>query len=170
MYTSSQQVDLHPTFTFASNNNNNNISTQHLPPDRTSSFFYQVSCKLLSLKTKPQKLGLGTFLVSKTNRKIKSLTGYTGKRYIRELRLWRARHLLETGRYQTVKQVSYAVGFKNQRYFSRIFKDRFGRYPSEYWLFISCQWQQYFCSHSAILHQRIQLKVISPNGRARVEC
>ena len=72
------------------------------------------------------------FSMSKTNRKIKSLTGYTGKRYIRELRLWRARHLLETGRYQTVKQVSYAVGFKNQRYFSRIFKDRFGRYPSEY--------------------------------------
>ena len=70
--------------------------------------------------------------ISKMSRKIKRLTGFTGKRYIRELRLWKARQLLETGKYRTVKEVSYAVGFKNQRYFSRIFRERFGKYPSDY--------------------------------------
>ena len=75
---------------------------------------------------------ISEFSTSKISRKIKRLTGFTGKRYIRELRLWKARQLLETGKFHTVKQVSYAVGFKNQRYFSRIFRERFGRYPSDY--------------------------------------
>ncbi len=65
-------------------------------------------------------------------RKIKRLTGFTAKRYIREFRLWQARQLLETNQSITVKEVSYAVGFKSQKYFARIFKDRFGKYPSEY--------------------------------------
>ena len=66
------------------------------------------------------------------NRRIKNITGLTAKRYIRELRYWEARRMLETAEYDSVKAVCYSVGFKDTKYFSRKFKERFGGYPSEY--------------------------------------
>ncbi len=66
------------------------------------------------------------------NRKIKAITGQTAKRYIQEIRYWEARRLLETGVYDTVKAVGFSVGFKDIKYFSQKFKERFGKYPSSY--------------------------------------
>ncbi len=66
------------------------------------------------------------------NRKIKAITGQTAKRYIQEIRYWEARRLLETGVYDTVKAVGFSVGFKDTKYFSQKFKERFGKYPSSY--------------------------------------
>lgn len=65
-------------------------------------------------------------------RKIKTITGFTAKKYIQEIRYWEARRLLESKEESSVKIVSYTVGFKNVKHFSRKFKERFGVYPSDY--------------------------------------
>lgn len=65
-------------------------------------------------------------------RKIKRLTGLTVNQYIKEIRLQTARRLLENSRVQSVKELSYSVGFKHINYFSKSFADRFGQRPSKY--------------------------------------
>ena len=66
------------------------------------------------------------------NRRLKSLTGLTARQYLLETRLNQARTLLEQGDYNSVKAVTYTVGIKDVRHFSRQFKERFGKLPSEY--------------------------------------
>ncbi|MEO1261470.1 MAG: ATP-binding protein [Bacteroidota bacterium] len=66
------------------------------------------------------------------NRRIKKLTGLTAGEYIREVRFQQARHLLESRKYGTVKAVAYSVGVKSLDYFSKQFKQRFGKNPSAY--------------------------------------
>jgi len=69
---------------------------------------------------------------SHLNRRMKELTGLTSKRYIQEIRFRKARFLLENKKVDSVKAVAFSVGFKSQKHFSRNFKERFGKYPSEY--------------------------------------
>lgn len=65
-------------------------------------------------------------------RRIKQLTGLTATQYLKEIRLNHARHLLEQNASDSVKAVAYNVGMKDVKYFSREFKKRFGKSPSEY--------------------------------------
>ncbi|GAB3915546.1 helix-turn-helix domain-containing protein [Larkinella terrae] len=65
-------------------------------------------------------------------RQLNELTGYTPHQFIREIRLHLARVYLENHRYRTVKEVSYAVGFKDTVHFSRLFIQRFGVYPASF--------------------------------------
>lgn len=65
-------------------------------------------------------------------RKVRQLTGMTPKKYIQELRFQKARQLLETKTYSSVKAVSFAIGMKDVKYFSQRFKARFGKHPSSY--------------------------------------
>ena len=65
-------------------------------------------------------------------RRLKRLTGMTTGSYLKEVRLQKARHLLEQKTYATVSQVAFSVGFSTPEYFSKIFKKRFGKLPSEY--------------------------------------
>ena len=65
-------------------------------------------------------------------RKIKTLVGMTPAKYIQEIRLTRARRLLEEGFYHSVKEVTYAVGLKHPTNFSKCFEKRFGKLPSEF--------------------------------------
>ena len=64
--------------------------------------------------------------------KLKPLTGLTPMQYVQELRFQEARQLLLERKVSSVKAVSYTVGFKSEKNFSRNFKKRFGKYPSEY--------------------------------------
>ncbi|MCU0377895.1 MAG: response regulator [Bacteroidales bacterium] len=73
-------------------------------------------------------IGLGRSVFFK---KLKSLTGLAPIEFIREVRVKRAAQLIESGQY-TISQVTYMVGCNDPRYFSRIFKHRFGVTPSEY--------------------------------------
>jgi AraC-like DNA-binding protein len=66
------------------------------------------------------------------SRKIKTLTGLTPNKYIREIKLQHARTLLESKKYVTVSEVSQAVGFSKTEYFSQLYKERFGKLPSAY--------------------------------------
>lgn len=65
------------------------------------------------------------------SRKLKKLTGRNTTQYFREVRLVKAMRLLEEGSCATVKEVGLRVGFSDQKYFSRLFTDRFGKRPSE---------------------------------------
>ena len=66
------------------------------------------------------------------SRKLKKLTGMTPGNYLKEVRLQTARHLLESRAFSTVAEISNHVGFNTAEYFSRIFKERFGKLPKEY--------------------------------------
>lgn len=66
------------------------------------------------------------------NRRIKQLTGLTAKHYLEEIRLNHARNLLECRKCTTVKALTYEIGYKDVRHFSRQFKKRFGKIPSDY--------------------------------------
>ncbi len=75
-----------------------------------------------------KEIGISHSVVYK---KIKSLTGMSLVEFIRDFRLKRAAQLLE--QYDLpVTDVCYKVGFSDRRYFSQMFKKRFGKTPSEF--------------------------------------
>ncbi|AJR04530.1 hybrid sensor histidine kinase/response regulator transcription factor [Siansivirga zeaxanthinifaciens] len=63
--------------------------------------------------------------------KFKAWADYTPKQFIQHIRLIRAAQLLEKGK-ANINQVCAKVGFKDQKYFSKSFKAKFGKTPSEY--------------------------------------
>ena len=65
-------------------------------------------------------------------RQLKRLTGLTPIQYLQEIRLNKARELLENQTYQSIYEIAIAVGYKDGRSFSRGFKKRFGKLPSIY--------------------------------------
>ncbi len=64
-------------------------------------------------------------------RQLKRLTGLTPAQYLQELRLDKARELLENRRYNSIAEVAAKVGYNDARSFSRVFRARFGKLPSE---------------------------------------
>lgn len=68
---------------------------------------------------------------SQLHRKMKELTGVGAGEFVRNIRLEQAARLLrETD--LNVSQVAYAVSFSNIGHFSKIFRQHFGVFPSEY--------------------------------------
>lgn len=65
-------------------------------------------------------------------RKIRSITGLSANDYIKEIRLQRARQLLEHKKMSNVAAIAYAVGFTTPRYFTELYIARFGKKPSSY--------------------------------------
>jgi ligand-binding sensor domain-containing protein/signal transduction histidine kinase/DNA-binding response OmpR family regulator len=70
-------------------------------------------------------------LMSRTNvyRKIKALTGQTATEFIRITRLKMAVKLLEDGNYN-MSEIAFKVGFSSPGYFTKCFKDHYGKSPS----------------------------------------
>ncbi|WNJ16389.1 helix-turn-helix domain-containing protein [Pontibacter sp. G13] len=64
-------------------------------------------------------------------RKVKRLTGKTPNIYLRDQRMNTAKRLMESFKYRTVSEVSWAVGFKDSHYFSKVFNSYFQRYPAD---------------------------------------
>jgi signal transduction histidine kinase/CheY-like chemotaxis protein/ligand-binding sensor domain-containing protein/AraC-like DNA-binding protein len=65
-------------------------------------------------------------------RRLRKITGLTGNKYLKEFRLQEARKLLEQKKYNTIQQFCYAVGFSDPQYFSKLYKNRFGKTPRDY--------------------------------------
>ena len=63
--------------------------------------------------------------------KVKSAVGLSPIEFIREVRLKRACELIADG-HHNIATVSYMVGFSDPKYFTRVFKKRFGVPPSKY--------------------------------------
>jgi len=64
-------------------------------------------------------------------RKIRALCGETPTDYIRSYRLKRAAQLLKQGT-ASVTEVAFEVGFSSRTYFTRCFKEKFHRLPSDF--------------------------------------
>ena len=68
---------------------------------------------------------------SNVYRKIKALTGNTIIEFIRMVRLKQALKLMETKKY-SLAEIAYLTGFTSPSYFTKSFKDHYGKPPSEY--------------------------------------
>ena len=68
---------------------------------------------------------------STLRRKVQQITGLPPKLYIRQIRLNKAKELLENDA-GTVYEIAGIVGFSNPAYFSKCFQDQFGLVPSLY--------------------------------------
>ena len=64
-------------------------------------------------------------------RKIKAWTDFSPKEFIQHVRLKKGAQLLEQGKIN-ISQISYKVGFKNPKYFSKCFRKKFGKTPTDY--------------------------------------
>ena len=64
-------------------------------------------------------------------RKIKSLTGQSGKDILNEMRMIRAKQVLTKNKDIRIDEVAYMVGFTNPKYFGKSFKEQFGISPTE---------------------------------------
>ena len=67
---------------------------------------------------------------TKLHIKIKTLTGQSTAEYIRDIRLAKAKILLETS-YLPIGEIASLVGFKDFSHFSRTFFKKFGKKPTE---------------------------------------
>lgn len=63
--------------------------------------------------------------------KIKAWSNLTPLEFIQNIRMKKAARLLETRRYN-ISQICYKVGFKNPKYFSKKFREKYGVSPIEY--------------------------------------
>jgi len=64
-------------------------------------------------------------------RKIKSLTGQSGKDILLNMRMKRARQILTDNPGIRISEVAYMVGFSNPKYFSQSFRESYGVLPSD---------------------------------------
>jgi len=67
---------------------------------------------------------------AKLYRKMTKLTGKSPAEY--KKRLTKALEFLEIGVYPTVKETSFAVGFRSPEYFSKLFFQEYKRLPSDF--------------------------------------
>ena len=65
------------------------------------------------------------------HRKLKELTNLSARDFIRSIRMKQAARLL-TENNLTISEVAYATGFSNASHFSTVFKDYFGKTPTQY--------------------------------------
>lgn len=82
----------------------------------------------MSIPGLAEKVGLGvrTFL-----RRFKCFTGQTPNRYLQQLRIEAARHLLEVST-RNIEEITGMVGYTDSSAFRRLFKERTGVTPKEY--------------------------------------
>lgn len=63
--------------------------------------------------------------------KLKALTGMSANSLLRSMRLKRSVQLLQAG-ITSISEIAYDVGFNNPKYFSKCFKEEFGKVPSDF--------------------------------------
>ncbi|MEZ7499214.1 two-component regulator propeller domain-containing protein [Flavobacterium sp. Arc3] len=63
-------------------------------------------------------------------RKIKALTNQTANEFLRNIRLQKAKQIIEKGN-TNISEVCYEIGFSSPSYFTKCFKSHFGLLPSE---------------------------------------
>ena len=74
-----------------------------------------------------KEIGMGRVQIF---RKLKALTGKSPSRYIRSIRLARAKKMIEE-KTASISEIAYSVGFGSPAYFSKCFREEFGFPPSD---------------------------------------
>jgi AraC-like DNA-binding protein len=64
-------------------------------------------------------------------KKFKSLTNIPPVEFVRNMRVKRARQLLDAGE-NNISEIAYTVGFNNAKYFSTCFKEHYNLSPTDY--------------------------------------
>ena len=82
----------------------------------------------LSIEEICQLMGMGRTTLYM---KMAALTGMSINRYVRSLRLRKARELLSSSS-MNISEVAYSVGFEDPKYFSRVFSEEFGVSPGNF--------------------------------------
>jgi len=65
------------------------------------------------------------------HRKTKNLLHLTPNKYIRVLKLHKAKQIIDNYLYDSISQISYAVGYYDTHYFSKLFNQQYGLTPKE---------------------------------------
>ena len=65
------------------------------------------------------------------HRKIGNLVFLTPNKYVRILRLYKAKQIIDNFIYNTISQIAYAVGYSDTHYFSKIFYNQYNVMPQE---------------------------------------
>jgi signal transduction histidine kinase/ligand-binding sensor domain-containing protein/DNA-binding response OmpR family regulator len=86
-----------------------------------------ISDSQLSVESLSSKLFLSR---SQLYRKIKTLTGVSVNEFIRNVRLEKAKQIMESG-YSSVSEVSFNVGFTSPSYFTKCYKIKYGEFPKK---------------------------------------
>ena len=73
-------------------------------------------------------LGMGR---TNLHMKLKAITGLATNEFIQDFRLRRAAILIEK-KTDNISQIAYQVGFNDQSYFTKCFKKKFGKTPTEF--------------------------------------
>lgn len=66
------------------------------------------------------------------SRKLKGITGLTPNGYSQEVKLQKARYLLENKVYSTINEVAHASGYSSASYLAKAYQERFGKKPGDY--------------------------------------
>lgn len=115
------------------------ISCQKRDKKKLSDLDEQFMCKVMeviecriaeetfSIEDFDREIGMGRVQIF---RKIKALTGLSPSRYIRSVRLVKAKHMIEKKK-GNISEIAYLVGFSSPQYFTRCFKEEFGFPPSD---------------------------------------
>ncbi|WP_165698049.1 hybrid sensor histidine kinase/response regulator transcription factor [Flavobacterium nackdongense] len=82
----------------------------------------------LSANLVAKELGMSHSVLYK---KLKIITGLSLVEYMRDYRLKKAKQLLKTKQF-SINEVCYQVGYSDRKYFSKLFKERFGNPPTFY--------------------------------------
>jgi signal transduction histidine kinase/ligand-binding sensor domain-containing protein/DNA-binding response OmpR family regulator len=82
----------------------------------------------LKVELLTQELAMSHSVIYK---KIKALTGQSLVEFVRDIRLKRAAQLLSQNAL-SVTEICYQVGFTDRRYFSQVFKKKYGKTPTEF--------------------------------------
>lgn len=85
----------------------------------------------LSFKVNDLASNLG-YSERQLRRVLKIVTGLSPVEFILELRLLRARQLLELEKFATISEVRYEVGIESASYFTKKFMERFGKNPTDW--------------------------------------
>lgn len=83
----------------------------------------------LNAKFISQEVGMSHSVLYK---KIKAMTGMTFIDFVRDYKLNTAKKLIQEYNL-TVAEASYHIGYSDKKYFSKLFKQRFGKSPSEFY-------------------------------------
>lgn len=96
--------------------------------DQILNFFEDHYSEKISLDQIAENMYLSPFYISKI---FKSETGDTPIRHLINIRLERAKELLESGSVSSIQDVAASVGYEDAYHFSKLFKKRYGISPSQ---------------------------------------
>ncbi|WP_296239921.1 MULTISPECIES: helix-turn-helix domain-containing protein [unclassified Psychrobacter] len=92
---------------------------------------HHVSLNLASSDLNPKTVAAACYISVRYLHKLFAELPYSFSEWVKKLRLKQANHILKTKSYVTIDEVAHRVGYGDQGYFSRIYKQHFGYSPRD---------------------------------------